>query len=78
MESQVRYFSVPSDRTRGNEHKVITQEELSEHQKTLFYCEDDWPLEQVAQRFGGVSHPGDTQKASGHSPKQLALCGPAW
>ena len=48
-----------------------------EHQETLFCCEDDRALAQVAQGGCGVSTPGDIQKLPGHSPGQLALAGPA-
>ena len=54
-----------------------TQEVPSEHKEILFYCNDDWALEQVAQR-GGVSFLGDTQKPAGHGPDQPGLGGPAW
>ena len=41
--------SGPSDKTRVNRHK-LKQEVPSKHQKTLFYCEDDRAVAQVAQR----------------------------
>ena len=46
----------------------------SEQEKTLFYSEGDRALAQVTRR-GGVSHPGDIQKPSGHGPGQLVLGG---
>ena len=67
---------VPSDRTRGSGQRV-KQEVPSEHQETLFYCEGDRALAQVAQRSGGVSHLGDIQKPSGHGPGTVAVGGPA-
>lgn len=42
------------------------QEAPSQHQETLFYCEDDWAQAQVAHRNCGVSIPGDIKKLSGH------------
>lgn len=64
----------------GPEEKARSeaQEIPSEWQKTLFYCQDDHALTQVAQRGCEVSLFGDTQKLSQHSPGQLALGGPAW
>lgn len=55
-----------------------TQEAPSKHQETFFHCEGDQALAQVAQGGDGFSILGDTQKLSGHGPRQLALCGPAW
>ncbi|KAK4815684.1 hypothetical protein QYF61_005430 [Mycteria americana] len=65
-EGGVRLFSMmPTDRTRGNGHKV-------KHMKfhvntTLFYCEGSQTLAQVAQRHCGVLIRGDTQNLTGHS-----------
>ena len=50
---------------------------MPEHQETLFDCEGDRALAQVAQGGCGVSLLGDTQKPSGHSPGQPALGHPA-
>ncbi|KAK4829773.1 hypothetical protein QYF61_006572 [Mycteria americana] len=41
-----------------------TQEVPSEHQETLFYCEGDRALAQVAQKSGGVSILGGIQRLS--------------
>lgn len=46
--------------------------------ETLFYCDCDWALAQLAQRSSNVSLPGDIQKLSGHGPGQLTLGGSAW
>ena len=46
---------------------------MSEHQETLFYCEGDSALEQVAQGVSGVSILGDIQNLTGHLPKQPAV-----
>ena len=44
---------------------IETQEVPSEHQETIFYCEDDQALEQVAQRGCGVSLLEDIKKLFG-------------
>jgi len=49
------------------------QEILSEHKKTLFYCEGGQILIQLTQRGSGVSVCGDIQKLNRHSPRQLIL-----
>ena len=54
-----------------------TQEVPFEHQETLFHCEGDGALAQVAQGGCGVSILGDTQKPSGHGLGQQTLGGPA-
>ena len=62
-----RPFSVvPSDRTRGNQNKLGTQEVPYEHEEKLLYFECDRALEQAAQRGCGVSFSGDIQDPSGH------------
>ena len=53
------------------------QEVLSAPQETLFPCEGDRALAQVAQEGFGVSHLGDTRMPSGRGPGQLAVGGPA-
>ncbi|KAK4805788.1 hypothetical protein QYF61_000394 [Mycteria americana] len=50
-----------------------TQEVTLEHQETMFHCEGDRALEQVAQKWCGVSRLGDIEKLSGHGPGQPAL-----
>lgn len=67
---------VPSDRNRGNRHKLIpggSQEITFEHQETLSYCEGDRALVQVAKVGCGVSILGDTQKPSRHGPAESAV-----
>ncbi|KAK4824628.1 hypothetical protein QYF61_016934 [Mycteria americana] len=60
-EDGARLFSVvPSDRTRGNGHKL-------KHRKVT----DHW--HRLPKRGCGVSSSGDTQKQSGHGPGQPAL-----
>ena len=67
---------VPTDRTRGNGHK-LKQEVSPECQEMLFHCEGDQALSQVAWRGCGVFILGDIQKPSGHGPGKPALGGPA-
>ena len=50
----------------------------SGYRETLFHCEGDQALAQVAQRACGVSILEDIQKPSADGPGQLALGGPAW
>ena len=54
-----------------------TQKVLSEHEETLFHCEGDQALTQIAQGGCRVSILWDIQKLSGHGPGWLALDGPA-
>lgn len=62
---------MPSDRTRGSEHKV-------KHRRLhhILCCEGDGVLMQVAQRHSRVSDLGDAQKLSYHGPGLLALGSP--
>lgn len=63
-----RPFSVaPSERTRGNEHKLKNSKCYVNTRKP-FYCEDCQTTEYIAQRAQGVSIFGDTQNLTGQSP----------
>jgi len=66
---------VPSNRTRGNGHKL--KEVLSEHEEELLHSEGDGALEQAAQGGCGVSFSGDTQNPPGRGPVQPAVGDPA-
>lgn len=58
--------------------QIESQEVLSEHQETLFYCERDEASAPVVQKICRVSIPRDSWKMSEHGPEQLALGGRAW
>lgn len=57
--------------------QIESQEVLSEHQETLFYCERDEASAPVVQKICRVSIPRDSWKMSEHGPEQLALGGRA-
>jgi len=46
----------------GPEAQTETQVMLFEHQETLFHCEGNWALAQVAHSTGRISHFGYMQK----------------
>ena len=56
-----------------NEMQVVP----SEHEKTLFYSEDDQAVAQVAQRGCGVCSFRDMLNRTGHGPAQPDLGDPA-
>lgn len=49
-----------------------------EHHKTLFYCDGNQALAQLAQKSCGVFLIGDLQRSSGHGPGQPALSVTFW
>jgi len=76
QEDGARLFSVvPSNRTRGNEHK-LKHKTFRLNTMTNFF-EGDRALIQVAQRGCGASFSGDIQNPPGHGPVQPALGEPS-
>jgi len=69
----LRLFSVvPRERTKGNRHKLGTQEIRFNMRKIFFIARVVITWEQIAQRGCGAFSPGDTQSPRGHSPGEPA------
>lgn len=63
-EDKVRVFSeVSSDRTRGNRHKLVYRK-LFKYKRKKNHNRVSQTLEQIAQRGGEISIPGDSQNLS--------------
>jgi len=60
--------SVPSERTKGNEHRLKHMKFYLNASNYTFYCEDDQTQAEVAQRECVVSVCGDVQRSTGHGP----------
>lgn len=72
-EGGARLLSViPRNKTRNYGLKIKHRRAHSEHEETLFYCDRDPDLKQVAQRDCRVSIFKDSKNPPGHGPRQLA------
>jgi len=77
QEDETKLFSVvPSDRTRGNRHK-LKHRKFHLNMRKNFTLSVTRTLEQAAQRSCGVSLSGDIQDPPGQGPVQPAVGDPA-
>jgi len=68
---------MPSDRTRGNGHKLKHRKFCPNMRKNFFPLRVMKPREQVSQGGCGVSFSGDTEDPPGQGPVQPAVGDPA-
>lgn len=67
---------MPSDKARGNGHKLKHRKFNLKIRKIFFYCKSGQTLGQVAQRSCGISRLRSNQNLSGYGPGQPAVVDP--
>ena len=63
---------------KRQQSQIKTQNVLSEHQETLFYCDGNWVVAEVSRADCGVFSLKVISEPSGLGTRQPVLGGPAW